>query len=82
MAFQLSTRTLASRHQYVSFRTHRRVTQPAAVPKDTDISTKDWRAQKMTDTVRIFFDRVWSRGEVQLLDELLTDDFVWKVGWQ
>jgi ketosteroid isomerase-like protein len=35
----------------------------------------------MADTVRIFFDRVWSRGEVQLLNELLTDDFVWKVKW-
>lgn len=34
----------------------------------------------MERTVRTFFDRVWTRGEVQLLPELLTDDFVWKVG--
>lgn len=32
----------------------------------------------MERTVRTFFDRVWTRGEVELLPELLTDDFVWK----
>jgi hypothetical protein len=34
------------------------------VAKETDISTKDWRAQKMADTVKLFFNRVWSKGEV------------------
>jgi hypothetical protein len=34
------------------------------VQKDADISTRDWRAQKMSDTVRTFFDRIWTRGEV------------------
>jgi hypothetical protein len=50
-----------------------------AVQKDTEISTKDWRAQRMTDKVHALFDRVWSKGEVQLIDDLITDDFVWKV---
>jgi hypothetical protein len=61
-------------------RTARRRHGCAALPKETDISTKDWRAQTMERTVRTFFDRVWTRGEVELLPELLTDDFVWKVG--
>lgn len=51
-----------------------------AVQKDTEISTKDWRAQRMTDKVHALFDRVWSKGEVHLIDDLITDDFVWKVG--
>lgn len=50
----------------------------AAVAKDADISTRDWRAQRMNEGVRAFFDRVWTRGEVDLLDELVTDDFAWK----
>jgi hypothetical protein len=53
-----------------------------AVQKDTEISTKDWRAQRMADKVHALFDRVWSKGEVQLVDDLITDDFVWKVGTQ
>jgi predicted glycosyltransferase len=32
--------------------------------KETDISTKDWRATKMTQVVNTFFNRVWSKGEV------------------
>lgn len=79
MAFQLGTRPLALRQQHVLGNRKANLTRLSAVPKETDISTKDWRAQKMADTVRIFFDKVWSRGEVQLLDQLLTDDFVWKV---
>eukprot|EP00878_Enallax_costatus_P002506 GHUV01002686.1.p1 GENE.GHUV01002686.1~~GHUV01002686.1.p1 ORF type:complete len:212 (+),score=35.54 GHUV01002686.1:178-813(+) len=50
----------------------------AAVQKETDISTKDWRMQRMTEKVHLLFDRVWSKGEVQLVDDLITDDFVWK----
>jgi hypothetical protein len=52
------------------------------VQKDTEISTKDWRAQRMADKVHALFDRVWSKGEVYLVDDLITDDFVWKVGTQ
>lgn len=33
----------------------------------------------MTEKVHALFDRVWSKGEVQLIDDLLTDNFVWKV---
>lgn len=51
----------------------------AAAGVYVDISTKDWRMQKMTDKVHVLFDRVWSKGEVQLVDDLITDDFVWKV---
>eukprot|EP00882_Tetradesmus_deserticola_P002588 GHRQ01002753.1.p1 GENE.GHRQ01002753.1~~GHRQ01002753.1.p1 ORF type:complete len:217 (+),score=56.96 GHRQ01002753.1:276-926(+) len=49
-----------------------------AAQKDTEISTKDWRAQRMVDKVHALFDRVWSKGDVQLVDDLITDDFVWK----
>lgn len=48
--------------------------------KETDISTKDWRSQRMAEKVHVLFDRVWTKGEVQLIDDLITDDFVWKVG--
>lgn len=33
----------------------------------------------MTEKVHTLFDRVWSKGDVQLIDDLITDDFVWKV---
>jgi len=63
MAFTAQhTRSLGS-----AYLPSRRVTPSLAlraVQKDVDISTKDWRAQKMAETVRVFFDRVWSRGEV------------------
>lgn len=32
----------------------------------------------MTEKVHTLFDRVWSKGDVQLIDDLITDDFVWK----
>lgn len=44
-----------------------------------DISTRDWRMQKMTEKVHMLFDRVWSKGEVQLIQDLIAEDFVWKV---
>jgi hypothetical protein len=49
-----------------------------AVVKDSDISTKDWRAQRMSDAAHKFFDRLWSRGETQLVDELLAENFAYK----
>jgi hypothetical protein len=36
------------------------------------------RAQQMTDAVRALFERVWSKGEVALIDTLVSEDFVWK----
>ena len=32
----------------------------------------------MTDAVRALFERVWSKGEVALIDTLVSEDFVWK----
>eukprot|EP00879_Flechtneria_rotunda_P002504 GHRR01002702.1.p1 GENE.GHRR01002702.1~~GHRR01002702.1.p1 ORF type:complete len:215 (+),score=53.00 GHRR01002702.1:536-1180(+) len=50
----------------------------AAVQRDADISTRDWRTQTMAETVHKLFDRVWSKGDLQLLNEIVTEDFVWK----
>jgi hypothetical protein len=50
----------------------------AAVAREPDISTKDWRAKDMTETVNRLFENVWSKGEVQLIQDIISEDFVWK----
>eukprot|EP00775_Hariotina_reticulata_P009298 gene9298-9463_t len=47
----------------------------AAVTREPDISTKDWRAKEMTNTVNRLFENVWSKGEVQLIQDLIAEDF-------
>ena len=57
------------------------INRSRTVPKsvaNSDISTKDWRSQKMSDVAHRFFDRIWSRGETQLIDELLAENFAYK----
>lgn len=85
MAFVSSTRSHAARTAgsfgtrpctYKRSPTLARQSVVSLAHKDADVSTKDWRAQRMTENVHKFYDRLTSRGEMTLADELLADNFV------
>lgn len=37
-----------------------------------DISTKDWRTQRMAEAVERLYDRVWNQGDLELISQLVS----------